>query len=277
MRKNTIRRHEVCRGFRVIIDQGLSVEINLWSNLFMKTSIPNIHFLNTSKLTISFSLLFASLFVVVAARGQVIPFDLSPAGTDAAVGLSPLNEVPPATASTGSGNEIGSGISFDTSTSTLSFSIGYGSANGFSNLTGPATAMHIHGPAPTGTNAPVLIPLDPYHVPAADPTNGGTITGSVVLTPAQAADLLNSLDYVNIHTTAFPGGEVRAQLVPINSAPRITCPAPVLIECMSAAGAMVSLTANVSDADGDALTVVWKAGGNPYQTDHVPAGGPPTM
>ena len=32
----------------------------------------------------------------VIAQAEIIQFDLSPAGTDAAVGLSPLNEVPAA-------------------------------------------------------------------------------------------------------------------------------------------------------------------------------------
>src|SRR3954467_6536982 len=90
----------------------------------------------------------------VASQAAVYTFGLSPAGTDNAVGLSPLNETPPVTNSTGSGNIIGTGITYDSSTLTLNLSLGYGSALGFSDLTGAATAAHIHGPAPTNTPAP---------------------------------------------------------------------------------------------------------------------------
>ena len=82
------------------------------------------------------SFILASLAISNAA---IISFDLSPPGTDKAVGLNWANEVPAVTNSTGSGNEIGSGILFDTSTLVLSLSVGYGSAFGFTDLTGPAT------------------------------------------------------------------------------------------------------------------------------------------
>ena len=76
-------------------------------------------------------------------QGAVILFELSPAGTDNAVGLSPLNEVPAVLNSTGSGNTNGAGITFDTGTLTLNLSLGYGSALGFSDLTGAATGAAI--------------------------------------------------------------------------------------------------------------------------------------
>ncbi|MDB5871314.1 MAG: hypothetical protein JWQ07_756, partial [Ramlibacter sp.] len=38
------------------------------------------------------------------------------------------------------------------------------------------------------------------------------IQGETVVTPAQAADLMAGLWYVNIHSTQFPGGEIRGQL-----------------------------------------------------------------
>src|SRR5688572_9738173 len=99
------------------------------------------------------------LLAVAFAKADIIPFDLSPAGTDKALGLSPSNEVGTVIGSTGSGNEILSGITFDTTTRVLSLAVGYGSAAGFTDLTGPAMAMHIHGTAGPGTNAPVLINL----------------------------------------------------------------------------------------------------------------------
>src|SRR5216117_3880680 len=194
------------------------------------------------------------LFLVIAfAKADIIPFDLSPPGTDKAVGLSPSNEVGTVIGSTGSGNEILGGITFDTTTRVLSLAVGYGSAAGFSDLTGPAAAMHIHGTAGPGTNAPVLINLISLHLPAADPAKGGVIFGGVPFTEAQAADLLAGLHYLNIHTVTNAGGEIRGQLIPVtNHAPTITCPAAATLECTSPEGAKATVTVNVSDQDGDA-------------------------
>lgn len=219
------------------------------------------------------SLALLLLSSVALTQAAVFRFDLSPAGTDVAVGLSPLNEVPAATNSTGSGNEISGGISFDTTSSTLTFAIGYGSSAGFANLTAPAAAMHIHGPAFAGTNAPVLFDLAPFHFLAANPAQGGVVFGSVVYPANLVSNLLAGLNYVNIHTTNFPGGEIRAQLVPlINVAPEVICPPASTIEC-SVQG---TYTATVSDADGEPVQVVWKLNGTPVQTNNIPAGGPPT-
>jgi len=77
----------------------------------------------------------------------------------------------------------------------------------FSGLTGPATAAHIHGPAPEGKNAGVLIWLSTKGKPATSP-----LTGSATLTAAQASDLTNGQCYVNVHTAKNPGGEIRGQL-----------------------------------------------------------------
>lgn len=77
----------------------------------------------------------------------------------------------------------------------------------FSGLTGPATAAHIHGPAAAGKNAGVLVWLSPKGKQATSP-----LTGSATLTPAQVSDLMNGQCYVNVHTAANPGGEIRGQL-----------------------------------------------------------------
>src|SRR3982074_3069831 len=62
-------------------------------------------------------------------------------------GLTPGHEVPARTNSTGSGDKILDGISYDSNTALLTFHIGYGSAQGFTDLTGPATSANIQGPA----------------------------------------------------------------------------------------------------------------------------------
>src|SRR5947207_2637458 len=79
---------------------------------------------------------------VSAARAAII--DISLQGT-AGMGLLGGNENP-AVVGGGSGGEIGSGILFDNITLQLTVNIGWGSGNGFSDLTGTATAGHIHGP-----------------------------------------------------------------------------------------------------------------------------------
>lgn len=204
------------------------------------------------------------------AQAEIIEFDLSPAGTDTAVGLSPANEPALPVPSTGSGNEISGGITFDTTTSTLNFAMGYGSSAGFTNLTGVPSVMHIHGPATVGVNGPVLFNLAPVHFAAPNPAQGGVIFGSQLYTPEQAVSLLAGLNYVNIHTAQNPGGEIRGQLIPVaNTAPEIVCPANATVEC----GVSFTYTASVLDPEGDAVEVVWSLNGEAVQVDDVAAGG----
>jgi hypothetical protein len=82
----------------------------------------------------------------------------------------------------------------------------------WSGLLAPATASHIHGPAPVGTNAPVLFPFS--GVPAA--TSGAIPQQVFSITNAQIAQFDAGLMYFNVHTSVFPGGEIRDQthLVP---------------------------------------------------------------
>src|SRR5690349_18311400 len=54
--------------------------------------------------------------------------------------------------------------------------------------------------------------------------------------------------------------------------PVVVCPAAATVEC----GDSVTFTADVSDADGDALAAVWSLNGIPLQTNSVATGGPPT-
>lgn len=212
------------------------------------------------------------LSTLALAQADLVEFDLSPAGKDVAVGLSPANEGLPAVTSPGSGNEISGGITFDTSSSTLTLAIGYGSAAGFTDLTGPATTMGIYGPAAAGQKAPLLFDLLPIHFAAA-PGKGGVLFGSVVYPATQVPNLLAGLNYVNIHTATNAGGEIRGQLIPvINVAPVVVCPASSTVEC----ALPVTYTATVSDADGDAVQVVWTLDGVPVQTDEITAGVPPT-
>lgn len=209
---------------------------------------------------------FASLALAFAAQAKVIEFELSPDGVP---GLSPSNEVSAVVGSTGSGGEIGSGITFDTDTSTLSLSLGYGSAPGFTDLTGPATTMHIHGPAMADANAGVVTNLIGLHFPAVNPAVGGIIFGNIVLDASSTSNLLAGLFYINIHTATNQSGEIRGQLIPLlNTTPEVVCPEPVTAECET----VTTLTLQVSDADDDALTLVWTVNGVPMQTNEIAGG-----
>jgi len=199
----------------------------------------------------------------------LIPLGLSPAGTDAATGLSPSNEVPPVVNSAGSGGPISGGLLFDSDTRTLVLTVGYGAAAGFTDLTGPATAMSLNGPARTNQNAALLFDLSAFSFPAANPAQGGVIFGSLVFASNAVPDLLAGSNYINIATATNASGEIRGQLVPL--VPIIDCPKPVTVEC----GSSASISVTVYSAAGNALTVVWSVDGLAVQTNQVPASHPP--
>ena len=71
----------------------------------------------------------------------------------------------------------------------------------YSGLLGPETIAHFHNALP-GTNGPVLFTL-----PVGTPK-----TGVWPLDAAALARLLSGSVYVNVHTTMFPGGEIRGNL-----------------------------------------------------------------
>jgi CHRD domain len=108
--------------------------------------------------------------------------------------LDAKSEVPPnASAGTGTAD-----IDYDPATKKLSWKLTY------TGLSGPATAAHFHGPAETGKNAGVAVAI-----PGA---TSSPAEGSATLTDAQAADLEAGRYYVNVHTQANPGGEIRGQV-----------------------------------------------------------------
>lgn len=111
-----------------------------------------------------------------------------------------LQEVPP-NASPASGTAFGT---YDSATMTLSIGT---SATGF---IGPVIAAHIHGPAAPGVSAGVVFPLS-----GATGSTSYSSADVFVLTPAHEAAFLGGLWYVNIHSTVFPGGEIRGQLHPV--------------------------------------------------------------
>jgi CHRD domain len=102
-------------------------------------------------------------------------------------------EVPPITTE-GKGT---ADIDYDPASKKLSWKLTY------SGLSGPATAAHFHA-AEAGKNGGVAVAI---------PNAGSSpAEGSATLTDAQAADLLAGKYYVNVHTAAHPGGEIRGQV-----------------------------------------------------------------
>ncbi|MCB2379199.1 CHRD domain-containing protein [Hymenobacter sp. BT635] len=74
----------------------------------------------------------------------------------------------------------------------------------FDGLSGPVTATHFHNGAP-GVAGPVILDLGPYLA-------GKVIEGEVGVTPAFVTALEAGNIYINVHTAANPGGEIRGQL-----------------------------------------------------------------
>ena len=128
-----------------------------------------------------------SLFAASAAHAATLSFSAK---------LNAAQEVPPK-ASAGSGDMLGT---LDTATKTFTYTVT------FQGLTGPATMAHFHGPAALGANAGVEVPLGM--------APSSPIHGQKVLTDVQITDLEAGKWYVNVHTAANPGGEIRGQVVP---------------------------------------------------------------
>ncbi len=108
--------------------------------------------------------------------------------------LTAASEVPPSK-STGSGEAT---ASLDTATHELTYDVT------FTGFASDVTAAHIHGPAPEGKNAGVIVPLG--NMPKSP------IHGSAKLTAEQEKELMAGMYYVNVHSKNNPGGAIRGQL-----------------------------------------------------------------
>jgi CHRD domain len=131
-------------------------------------------------------------------------------------GLLTGNE--PNVASGGSGGELSFGIAYDDVTNLLDVSrVGWGSSQGFNDLSSLTTVSHIHGPTAASNGngfiqtAGVLFTLNR----STNAVNGGVFTNPLInISEAQETDLLLGKWYINIHTQVNPGGEIRGFLVP---------------------------------------------------------------
>jgi hypothetical protein len=139
--------------------------------------------------------------------------------------LTGAQEVPPS-GSPGIGSAL---VTFDTVTNLLTVNVS------FAGLVSPTIASHIHCCTPPGANALVATPVPTFpgfplgvttgtylqtfdmslassYNPAFITAHGGTVAGAQA---AFVAGLLSGQTYLNIHTTQFPGGEIRGQLQPV--------------------------------------------------------------
>ncbi len=96
----------------------------------------------------------------------------------------------------------------------------------YARLEAPATAAHIHLGQP-GVAGGIIAPLCGGTKPACPATSGtvnGTITAADVIGPAaqgiapgEFGELVRAIragaTYVNVHTTRFPGGEIRGHIL----------------------------------------------------------------
>jgi CHRD domain-containing protein len=182
-----------------------------------------------------------ALLVLLAVSSQAATFTFIATGPEAP-GLSPLNENPPHPTSSATGTAL---ITWDTTTTMMTVNVI------FSGLTTPDIMAHIHcctttpaGNAGVATTVPAF-PGFPLGVTSGtyahtlDMLNAGSYNPAFVTahggTPSSAAaalltGILAGQTYVNIHTTMFPGGEIRGNLsipVDISIKPGATPPVPI--------------------------------------------------
>jgi hypothetical protein len=96
-------------------------------------------------------------------------------------------------------------LTYNTTTRELTWSLSY------SGLSGPATMVHFHNGA-SGMNGPAVIWLSKRGSPVENP-----LKGQAQLTADQAKQFLAGDWYINVHTAAHPGGEIRGQVTPPSS------------------------------------------------------------
>jgi hypothetical protein len=146
-----------------------------------------------------FALLLLAVSLPLAVQAQLMTFETH---------LSGAQEVPP-TASTATG--FGT-ATLDEATDLFTFNFS------FSGLATGAFASHIHGAAPVGINAPVLLSFGLAQGLVLGNTFG-SVSYSGVLDPVDVLSLLDGRLYVNVQDTVYPSGEIRGQIVPTSAVP----------------------------------------------------------
>jgi hypothetical protein len=145
------------------------------------------------KTALNFSMILLLFFIGVSCSNS--DDDPTPVIVSFNATLDGASEVP-ANASTATGTAT---LSYNKNTKIFTLNLTY------SGLT--PTMGHIHVGA-AGVSGPVVFPFSSLMSPFS--------YTSVALTTAQEVDLLANHYYVNLHTDAFPGGEIRGQLITSN-------------------------------------------------------------
>lgn len=99
----------------------------------------------------------------------------------------------------------------------------------FSGLSGALTGLHFHGPALPGSNAGVLVNIGNISG-LTSPNTGSATTDATFVSYLQAGQI-----YINAHTQANPGGEIRGQVEAV--------PLPAALPLMGGAIAALGLIA----------------------------------
>ncbi|WP_198064088.1 CHRD domain-containing protein [Neptunomonas qingdaonensis] len=133
--------------------------------------------------------LLLGFMLAMPANATLIQFQSNIDGSQASAGIG--------TGSTATGSGL---ITLDDVSNLMSWDISW------SGLLGTFTLAHFHGPALSGQNAGVELTIPVF--PPSDLS-----MGSATITALQAADLLNDLWYINIHSARDPGGEIRGQVI----------------------------------------------------------------
>ena len=181
-----------------------------------------------------------ALLILLTVTSSAVTLTFIATGPNAP-GLSPLNENPPHPTSSAIGTAM---VTWDTASNTMTVHAV------FSGLTTPDTAAHIHCCVSPGGNAgvattvpfftgfPIGVTSGTYshtfdmlsaasYNPAFVTANGGTPASAAA---ALLAGIQAGQAYLNIHSTMFPGGEIRGFLavpVDISIKPGASTPVPI--------------------------------------------------
>jgi hypothetical protein len=162
----------------------------------------------------AYVVVYTKAFPNGAIRGQTLPPEGSPPPERYSAPMDGASERPNPVPTGATGNAY-----FEGNAATIRFLITV------SNITG-VTAAHIHRGS-TAEAGPVLTTLFAPGSPTA--TVNGTLTsgsftstdGNQITMDSLLVLMRNGNAYVNVHTTANPGGEIRGQLAPANAIPPI--------------------------------------------------------
>jgi hypothetical protein len=150
---------------------------------------------------------------VLSASSSAVIWNLSTSLTGGA-------EVPP-TGSTATGTFT---ATYDTVTDTLNYMLDV------TGLGSGAIAAHIHGLAGPGVNAGILIPLDVVAGQTTFMTMNSVVASYSAAAPFESALQNGQINcYVNVHSSNFPGGEIRGQLNAVPEPATLFLLAPALL------------------------------------------------